>query len=506
MADDNKVLGMSPTSLIGGAGGAGLGGIFAHDAMAGGGVNYLQKTPIGLGSLHPDWMGAAKDMADRDNLASQFHRVMQGEAAALREASATGKLGLSKIMSAVFKSMGRARSPNSALSKILMSLSHPNVAPLAVGGLIGAGALGGGLAGVGYGKALDMSGSAISKMLAKNSAAKPKPPRIGLDTGAINTPGSDTRKDYPGIAERVLTQTPGIAPKLKEEKELLELMQLGSGGSKGSLSGTQIQLGYGDPLANYSRIFKNPRTSYLGKGLGAVLGLPQLLKDPNQPTGPYYDVLADVAVTPWKARGATAHELGHAIDFNAGEVPKTWLGRQGKGLLRDLYTFTPGTTLWKEHAAWRKGRETAIQGAVKSKMKPKKLEKLLTEMAHGKAPALGTYWGGTLGAGAGVGAILAAHALSGTMKAAPLSIGPMLSAAGLGAGAGALTGLGIGTLLRNRNKEKEKEFVKDDYQKMLKNEARQRQLDKKKGLKAASTDTMGRFTDSFAAFAQRHMK
>jgi hypothetical protein len=281
---------------------------------------------------------------------------------------------------------------------------------------------------------------------------------------------SKRRRSHPSMVEYVLSRHPGGGPRMSEERAVIDPMRAAEGDA---LSTLEVQLGRpASPLANYKRIWKNPRTGPIGKGIGGTLGLLGLLNsgysEEEEQAGPYYHPLQETAVQPWRAPAATLHELGHAIDFNkslfgGGKVPKSWLGRQAKGTLRDVYTFAPGTSLWKEHQAWRKGQKAYMQGAAKQKRPIEEVHKQIADVQHAKYPALGTYWGATGGLTAGVAGAIAALALAPEGAKAPLAYASLL---GLPV-AGLLSGLGIGTVMRGGAKRRAQKRVEKKYPGMV---------------------------------------
>jgi hypothetical protein len=108
----------------------------------------------------------------------------------------------------------------------------------------------------------------------------------------------------------------------------------------------RVYLGGGDFFRELPRIFKNPRTSLVGKAFGTLTHpLNTLL--PALTRGSMYNPFTNSTYLMGNKPGVLTHELGHAIDFNSGKVPEysdkehpatTWFKRQGKGLGHDLYT------------------------------------------------------------------------------------------------------------------------------------------------------------------------
>lgn len=94
------------------------------------------------------------------------------------------------------------------------------------------------------------------------------------------------------------------------------------------------------------RVWQNPHTSIVGKALGTVsTPIQNLITVLTR--GSNYNPYTDVATVYQNDDPVTEHELGHALDFNklygvrtgdAGSGFGNFMKRQGKGVLRDLYT------------------------------------------------------------------------------------------------------------------------------------------------------------------------
>ncbi len=264
-----------------------------------------------------------------------------------------------------------------------------------------------------------------------------------------------------GIEEMILPEhLAGKPTSKKKEKELATLMHKAN---PDELGGVQVRVNSYSPRDAFKRMWHNPRTSFLGKTLGLLTHGPDALMAGPEDTviSPAYDPLSDVVYAPWRSDAASMHELGHAIDFNKGKVPQSWLGRQAKGLVRDLYTTVPGFTLHQEHAAWRKGIDSYLRGSALKDVDWSKVKEHMTDVQHTKYPALGTYWGGSIGGALGVaGTIASLIALSGnsdTKSQLLRRLSFLLPA--VGGVTGALSGVGVGKLLATRAKSR----VDDDY-------------------------------------------
>lgn len=156
------------------------------------------------------------------------------------------------------------------------------------------------------------------------------------------------------------------------------------------------------------------------------------------------------------------HELGHAADMQ--EFPHDSYVR---GFIGNTYRkFSP--TLWKEHAAWRKGRNRFLEGAAKTEVDPELVKRTLRDTAQAKPAALGTYWGPRVGSllGGGLG-LLGAIALAKGTGRAPMQLpvfGGILGGA-LGLGAGTYIGRKIGGREGTHN-EKAMDKYFNEYAKM----------------------------------------
>lgn len=155
------------------------------------------------------------------------------------------------------------------------------------------------------------------------------------------------------------------------------------------------------------RAESNPRLGLLGRRVGKAYA-DYMRKTPYtddylQTMGPHYDPIADLVFAPWNNPAAMSHEYGHAIDFN----------RKGP-FRRDLAMLNrlPGTTILREYAAWKFARDAHLRGAAIERKKWDEIKDDLNEIALARTPALGTYWGGTIGSAAGVTALAAGLAIS----------------------------------------------------------------------------------------------
>lgn len=142
---------------------------------------------------------------------------------------------------------------------------------------------------------------------------------------------------------------------------------------------------------------------------------------------------ADVVALPSGSAAIAAHELGHAIDFNAFPEDST-LRRTIAHMYRN---YAP--TLWLEHAAWRKGRKAVEDAAAARELRLAIAHRALGEMPAGRRVGLGSYWGAGIGSILGAAAPIAAVALS-----QPSSDSGRIPGLGVAARLGSLAGAAIG--------------------------------------------------------------
>jgi hypothetical protein len=206
----------------------------------------------------------------------------------------------------------------------------------------------------------------------------------------------------------------------------------------GALDNTRVDL-YGTQVKDLQqRMTENPRSAphqrFMAK-YDKVEGLPdktQMLPDAYHPD-------ADTVWLPSGNPGIMMHELGHSIDFNG--YPNDTLRMVGAGLYRNL-----APTIWKEHAAWDKGKQYFLEGAAHTKLPPELVVKTLRDATRAKYTGLGSYWGGGLGTllGGGLGALgtyaLVRNGYAGRGVGLPFALG-----LGLGGAGGAMTGAALGS-------------------------------------------------------------
>lgn len=268
---------------------------------------------------------------------------------------------------------------------------------------------------------------------------------------------SDKRMSDNTFEGTVLSNIPNRGrPDIRKVKKLLEIMSAGA--PNGSLDNTSYVPGISTVSENYDRAMSNPRLGLIGTPL-AWAGLAGSKYEADRyDTEPLYNSMTDRVTNPWANLSVGMHELGHAIDMNDYRLPENLVGRTLRNTAADVYRLAPFTSLWKEHAAWRKGTDALIDGAKKTKADPKFVASILNERTHSKPSALGTYWGGTIGGltglvGGGLGGLALASKLqdpkySDMIRALGLRLPVSLGLAGsaLGGALGVVGGARLGKL------------------------------------------------------------
>lgn len=238
---------------------------------------------------------------------------------------------------------------------------------------------------------------------------------------------------------------------LDEAKTLAEAMDASA--RYGALNDTQVHLNGAKITGFQNRAVENKRNTGWTKMMAGMsdpfANMPDKSKNVPDAFFPNHDAVWLPSGNP----GIMMHELGHAADMN--EFPNTPFRRFVAGTYQN---FSP--TLWKEHAAWIKGKNRLIEGAAKTKVDPNLVVRTLEDAARVKPVGLGSYWGGGLGALAGGGLGLAAV----LNRVAP----PQAAGLGLllGGAAGAFTGLQLGKMYGNSDRlgsEKAKQSYLDLY-------------------------------------------
>lgn len=214
---------------------------------------------------------------------------------------------------------------------------------------------------------------------------------------------------------------------------------MASAAPHGALDNTRVDL-YGTQVHDLQqRMVDNPRSAPLQRYMAkfeSIHGLP----DKTQMLPDAYHPHADTVWLPSGNPAVMMHELGHSIDFNA--YPNSTPRMLGAGLYARL-----APTLWKEHAAWNKGRKYFLEGAAEHKLPTDLVVKTLRDTERARRMGLGSYWGAGIGGlvGGGLGALgtyaLANNGYSGRGVALPLLLG--LSGGGA---LGAMTGTSLGNM------------------------------------------------------------
>ncbi len=217
-----------------------------------------------------------------------------------------------------------------------------------------------------------------------------------------------------------------------QAKAITEAMSSAAG--HGALKDVRVTLN-GGSLDDNERIINNPRNGWLtkmttfpnpeGKGKRSIV---------NDPGGDFYNILSHEVAVPSGNPGVLVHELGHAVDFN--EYPNTPI----RSLMAGAYTRAPFTTLWKEHAAWNKGRDRFLEGSANKKIDPNLALSTLEQIDRARPMGLGSYWGGGIG-------LLGGATLGGAIGGPP--------GAAIGGGLGGVLGSGLGISLGKGHGDRE---------------------------------------------------
>lgn len=206
----------------------------------------------------------------------------------------------------------------------------------------------------------------------------------------------------------------------------------------GALAQTDVDLNGAIAKDLQRRTMDNERNTPLSRYMARFddnEGLP----DKTQQLPDAYHLPSDTVWLPSGNPGVLAHELGHAIDFNG--YPNT----TPRMLLAGLYTRL-APTLWKEHAAWDKGRQYLLEGAAKHKLDPKLITRTLRDIERGRRGGLGSYWGGGIGSALGLGAgLYGTHLFANATNRVPIML--PVATMGLGGAAGAMLGASAGNAM-----------------------------------------------------------
>lgn len=163
----------------------------------------------------------------------------------------------------------------------------------------------------------------------------------------------------------------------------------------------------------------------------------------------YYTV-GDLAILPESSLGVALHETGHALDFNRPRI--------GGRFRRDLATLFKPSEL-SEPLAWGRGINALTEGysQIGTEGDRPLVQEALEDTYRRRAPALGTYFGGTTGALAGAIGSMAMMAESGFLDKQPGQAFILaMTAAGATGMAGALLGALGGKLWSNRGNAAER--------------------------------------------------
>jgi hypothetical protein len=230
------------------------------------------------------------------------------------------------------------------------------------------------------------------------------------------------------------------------------LQAMSAGSAHDALKHTNVHL-HGNIFKDFDqRVKDNPKLWNIGKINVENDPLIQAHKElPNSTMPDSYHTWSGDVYLPSGNPGVLMHELGHAVDMQEFPNETSYL----RGLIGNTYRKT-APTLWKEHAAWRKGKDRLLTGAAKTDTDPKLVLRTMQDAAQVKPVGLGSYWGGALGllgGGAlGVGGtfLLADYLrrnhnaqMSPRLMAMMAFLGPTLGAAG-GIGLGLRVGKAIG--------------------------------------------------------------
>ncbi|NDD52511.1 hypothetical protein EBZ39_01300 [bacterium] len=205
----------------------------------------------------------------------------------------------------------------------------------------------------------------------------------------------------------------------------------------GALDNTRVDL-YGSHLRDLKeRIIDNPRLSPWQRENAKFMDTEDL-HDKTQLFPDAYHPEADTVWLPSGNPAVLAHELGHGIDING--YPNTTPSMLTAGLYKRL-----SPTIWKEYAAWNKGRHYFLEGAANHKLPRDLVVRTLKDIERARRTGLSNYWGGALGglAGLGLGA-LGTYQLWQNKVPSRWAVTPILTAPALGMSLGTIAGTHIG--------------------------------------------------------------
>jgi hypothetical protein len=195
-----------------------------------------------------------------------------------------------------------------------------------------------------------------------------------------------------------------IAPDDMRAQKQIQLAKDMEAANPEELKDTQVYLGGPNLFKEYGRLFKNPRTSLLGKTMG-IVGLPISSLLLNATRGSAFNPDTNSVYLMGDKPGVLSHELGHAIDFNSRPLSKTWLGRQGRGLMHDLYARSRGLPFVGGFAAL--GQEERANTLSRKNLEttygnnPEALNKIMDDRQRILPGGIGSYVGGAVAGLAG---------------------------------------------------------------------------------------------------------
>ena len=283
------------------------------------------------------------------------------------------------------------------------------------------------------------------KEMTKDVPAEFKGIRDDMHSFLKETAKTKQAEDLPNVFEGAKKVTDTISPTKKElraptltprtAQDIVNAMALAT--KYDALKDVNVGLGANKLKDYYQRMQQNPR---VWNAIKATTSKDVDALGPFDPKamGDFYEYRSNSVNLPSKSPGILVHELGHAVDFNEHPSDSYLRGLAGGTYRR----FAP--TLWKEHAAWNKGKNRFLEGAAMQKLDPKLVQDTLQSMNQTRPIGLGSYWGARLGSIAGGGLGLAgALALSNMNKSRPSPVFPIIGS-GLGMALGVPAGMGIG--------------------------------------------------------------
>lgn len=214
----------------------------------------------------------------------------------------------------------------------------------------------------------------------------------------------------------------------------------------GSLDYTQVDLNGAKLVDLAERAHNNPRNTEALKFLAAAdIPIPfknRYLADKTQLTGDAYYPASDKVVLPSGNPGALVRELGHAIDVNS------FANSPSKRLFSNIYSNI-APDIWRDGAAWQKGRKALLEGGAAHNLNPKLVTKALEDAARIKPYSTGSNLGTAIGGLGGLGAGLYLNHLA-HKNEWPLNVPTYMFPVAGGVG-GALLGRVLGYIYGNKD-------------------------------------------------------